>query len=84
MRKALSITAAHGPYWRAGLKFGPEARVIALDALSDEQLQRIRDDPRLAVAGAELPDAEDQGTDPKGGDQAGDGPKAKPGKKSGK
>jgi len=55
MRKALSITAPAGPFWRAGLKFDREARVIALDDLTKDQLEKIKGEPRLSVEAAELP-----------------------------
>jgi len=56
MRKALSIIAPAGPFWRAGLKFDREARVIALDELTKDQLEKIKSEPRLSVEAAELPD----------------------------
>lgn len=46
-----SITTKRGvkSRWRAGYQFGPEAREIPLDDLSEDQLEALEADPSLVV-----------------------------------
>jgi hypothetical protein len=56
--KALEVTARRASFWRAGLQFTTEPRVLPLAELSAEQAEQIRaegDGGQLVVTEIDLP-----------------------------
>ncbi|MBB3858880.1 hypothetical protein GGQ88_000120 [Novosphingobium hassiacum] len=48
--KSISVSAQPGKTrWRIGRQFSPEATVIALSTLSDDELERLKSDPQLTI-----------------------------------
>lgn len=48
--KSISVSAQPGKTrWRIGRQFSPEATVIALSTLSDDDLERLKSDPQLTI-----------------------------------
>lgn len=48
--KSISVSAQPGKTrWRIGRQFSPEAAVIALSTLSDDELERLKSDPQLTI-----------------------------------
>lgn len=52
--KGLSVVARAQQFCRAGLRFGPEATVVPLNELSEEQAEAIRGEPMLVVAEVDI------------------------------
>jgi hypothetical protein len=56
--KALEVSSRRASFWRAGLQFTTEPRVLPLAELSAEQAEQIRDEGdggQLVVAEIDLP-----------------------------
>lgn len=62
-RPSVDIAAPGGPRRRAGIEFGPVARTIPIDELTEEQLQAIDADPMLTIRRSRSDDAAGAGED---------------------
>lgn len=56
--RGLQVTSRTASFWRAGIQFTGEPRVVPLSELTDEQVEAITSEPMLVVHEVDIPPAD--------------------------